>query len=169
MGLFDFAIHPGTKFTKEEIEIFDKNFCSISNYTSNKYDFNTKIIDDNVKTLSMIGVPCHEIKYRHQNIENPNDIAHIPCIKFKLDNQNQLNLLIQFYEISHESIIKVPRIENFPQKIVQVGWHGLGFITILEYENNDRLTASCEQLIKKNSIKFLENMEMDFKTKIIFD
>ena len=41
MGFFDFAIHPGTKFTKEEIEILDKNFCSISNYTSNKYDFNS--------------------------------------------------------------------------------------------------------------------------------
>ena len=33
MGLFDFALKPGQKFTKDELKILDQNFNSISVYT----------------------------------------------------------------------------------------------------------------------------------------
>ena len=37
MGLFDFALNPGQRFTKEELRVLDQNFNSISAYTKNKY------------------------------------------------------------------------------------------------------------------------------------
>ena len=42
MGLFDFALHTGNKWNDSEIRALDKNFNSISNYTSFKYDFGTE-------------------------------------------------------------------------------------------------------------------------------
>ena len=39
MGLFDFALRSGQRFTQEEIRILDQNFNSISAYTKRKFKF----------------------------------------------------------------------------------------------------------------------------------
>jgi hypothetical protein len=170
MGFFDFVTNPGTTFTNEEIAVLDKNFCSISNYTKKKYDFQRKLIDDKVKTIPHIGVPCHEIKYQHINIEDSNDHLYIACLKYKIYNSDNLKLLTHFYEWREDNEkIKMPKIEIFPTKIIRVGWHGLGFINVLEYENGNQISNNCEQIIRNNSLKFLKNIEMDFKEPIVFE
>jgi len=39
VGLFDFALRPGQRFSKEELRVLDQNLNSISAYTKKKYRF----------------------------------------------------------------------------------------------------------------------------------
>ena len=48
MGLFDFALNPGQKFSKDELRILDQNFNSITAYTKGKYQFDSRIIDNDI-------------------------------------------------------------------------------------------------------------------------
>ena len=45
MGLLDFVVHRGTKFTDDEIELLDKHFLNITAFTGREYDFHQKYID----------------------------------------------------------------------------------------------------------------------------
>ena len=39
MGIFDFALRPGQRFSKEELRVLDQNLNSISAYTKKKISF----------------------------------------------------------------------------------------------------------------------------------
>ena len=43
MGLFDFALRPGQRFSKEELRVLDQNLNSISAYTKKNIDFLTEV------------------------------------------------------------------------------------------------------------------------------
>ena len=167
MGLFDFALHTGNKWNDSEIRALDKNFNSISNYTICKYDFNHKHIDDDIK-LDHAG-HVHQITYSHTNIEHEDQSVSFACCKYKIENRDQLSRFISFYEMYSGDDeekwrnIKVPHISKFPSYLIQVGYHGLGFINILEHDNNGNLSNNCEKLIRRNSIKFLKNLDKDNK------
>ena len=69
MGLLDFVVHRGTKFTDDEIELLDKHFLNITAFTGREYDFHQKYIEKDVRELGAIGVPQHEVNYRHKHFE----------------------------------------------------------------------------------------------------
>jgi hypothetical protein len=167
MGLFDFALHTGNKWNDSEIRALDKNFNSISNYTSFKYDFDYKHIENDIK-LDHAGY-VHEIRYSHTNIEHKDQSLTFACNKYKIDNRDQLSRFINFYEMysgddeNEWRNIKVPNILRFPSYLIQVGYHGLGFINILGHDNNGNLSSECEKLIRINSMKFLKNLGSDEK------
>ena len=60
MGLFDFALNSGQKFSKDELRILDQNFNSITAYTKGKYQFYSRNIDDDIQG-SMSNVSRHKI------------------------------------------------------------------------------------------------------------
>ena len=167
MGLFDFALHTGNKWNDSEIRALDKNFNSISNYTSFKYDFDYKHIENDIK-LDHAGY-VHEIRYSHTSIEYKDQSLTFACNKYKIANRDQLSRFINFYEMysgddeNEWRNIKVPNILRFPSYLIQVGYHGLGFINILGHDNNGNLSSECEKLIRINSIKFLKNLNSDEK------
>ena len=70
MGLFDFVVHRGTMFTNDEIELLDKHFINISEFTDNKYNFHQKYLEKDVQLLEAIGVHRHEINYRHKHFKH---------------------------------------------------------------------------------------------------
>jgi hypothetical protein len=169
MSLFDSFFSSDKKFTKQEINILDKCFNSISHYTDGDYDFLNKNID-NVLRKTHYGLTKCEVSYVYLNINDNNDYFSIKCSKYQIADRNQFLLLKNFYEEdSGGGIIKVPDISNFPSNILQVGWHGLGFITILNYENSGLITSNCENLIKNNSIKFLKNSHLGENKDVTFE
>ena len=169
MGLFDFALNPGQRFTKEELRVLDQNFNSISAYTKNKYRFLHRRISDDISG-SHYGVDFHRVEYSHTNIKtnefDKNHIVRIDCTKYFLQNESIYYGLKEFYDSDHEdgSKIKVPKIKKFPTFVLQVGWHGNGYITEFKYNSDNviekalgsRLTDKCINEIEKNSIKFLK-------------
>jgi len=168
MGILDFALHPGQKFTDQEINILDKNFCSINDHTNFKYEFDGKLIDKDI--ISIHGIPSsHEILYRHNLPEHENMDLFIACKKYRIRNQDEFDKLNAFYKSDRDDLLYrliVPEIKKFPKNLLQVGHHGFGFFTILEYINNGVLTEKCKKLIRKNSIKYLKYLnsnELDIK------
>ena len=158
MGLLDFAFHPGQKWTAQEIKVLDKNFSSISNYTDFKYDFEAKVVEDDIKSIQ--GNPeSHEVIYEHVLPNQPNMEAFICCQKYRIINKSQLETLKSFYSSDPHDLkanLEIPLIEKFPTNLLQVGHQGLGFFTILEYGKNGVVTDKCQKLIRKNSIKYLK-------------
>ena len=169
MSLLDSFFSSNKRFTKQEIEILDKCFNSISQYTQESYDFENKIIKSNLQKDNLVpGLYRHEVVYVHVNKNDKNDV-YIECRKYLINNKNDQNHIKNcFEEDSGGGIIKVPDILNFPVNILQVGWHGLGFITILNYDNNGLITSNCENLIKNNSIKFLKNLHLGENKNVTF-
>ena len=165
MGLFDFALRPGQRFNKKEINILDKNFNSISAYTKRKYRFDLKDIADDING-SHYGVDNHRITYQHictQLTEwDDNYILRIDCLKLFIKTERQyIHSLKDFYESPHEDgpKIKVPLMKKFPTFALLVGWDGNGFITEFKYNsNNSDLTKECVKDIESNTIKFLKKL-----------
>ena len=172
MGLFDFALKPGQRFTKEELRILDQNFNSIAAYTKKKYRFDHKRIADNISG-SHSGVDFHEVSYTHIDTNtNEFDSAYafrLDCHKYFIVNDRYYRGLKNFYDSDHEDgpKIKVPELKKFPTFVLKVGWHGNGFITEFKYNKDniiDRtledpyLNKKCVEEIENNSIKFLKNL-----------
>ena len=173
MGLFDFALFPGQRFNKVELRILDQNFNSISAYTKNKYRFYSRIIRDNILCVEECGVNYHEVTYTHIDINkdesNSNYIRRIECHKYHIPNEKIYYYgLKRFYDSDLEDgpKIKVPKLKKFPTFVLQVGWHGNGFITEFKYNKDNiidrtledsNLSDKCIEEITNNSIKFLKS------------
>ena len=173
MGLFDFALFPGQRFNKVELSILDQNFNSISAYTKNKYRFYSRIIRDNILCVEECGVNYHEVTYTHIDINkdesNSNYIRRIECHKYHIPNEKIYYYgLKRFYDSDLEDgpKINVPKLKKFPTFVLQVGWHGNGFITEFKYNKDNiidrtledsNLSDKCIEEIKNNSIKFLKS------------
>ena len=127
MGLFDFALNPGQRFTKEELRVLDQNFNSISAYTKNKYRFSHRHIWDDLSG-SHYGVDFHRVVYNHININtnefDSNHAVEVGCSKYYLPNERiYYHGLKEHYDSDHEDRpkIKVPKLKKFPTFVLQVG------------------------------------------------
>jgi hypothetical protein len=174
MGLFDFALRPGQKFNKEELRILDKNFISISTYTKRKFRFERREISDNING-SHFGVDLHKVSYHHSDINltefDSEYIFQLDCFKLFIATERQYIFGLQeFFDSPHEKgspNIKVPKIDRFPTFVLQVGWHGNGFLTEFKYNSDNKLgrviddphlTNKCIKEIETNTIKFLKKL-----------
>jgi hypothetical protein len=170
MSLFNNLFGYNKKFSEQEVKILDKCFNGISQYTQQNYDFEHKVINFYLKKDNLVpGLYGHEVVYSHTNTNDHNDSFYIHCRKYRINNKNDLNHIKDCFEEMHDDKISVPNINNFPTNILQVGWHGLGFITILNYDNNGLVTSDCENLIKNNSIKFLKNSHLGKNKNVTFE
>ena len=178
MGLFDFIFHTGEKFTKDEINILDLNFNSISAYTKKKYKFARKRLRSNLSGHASMGVNFHNITYEHTDINtdewDPEWTVSINCDRYYLRDNNDYRAFKNHYEETLHTptgdfpIIKVPEISNFPTPVLTVGYRGNGFAVELKYnyessidktlENSD-LTDDCIKKIELLSIKYLTNLK----------
>lgn len=173
MGLFDFVFHTGEKFTKYEIKILDQNFNSISAYTKKKYKFFSKEVNSNLSG-DVMGINFHRVTYRHEDVNtdewDPAWHIYITCDRYYLRDKNDFSAFKRYFEERFDerlpsSIIKIPKIEEFPTPVLIVGYKGNGFAVELEYifknivdrtlENSD-LTKKCLDQIKSNTIKYLK-------------
>ena len=178
MGLFDFIFHTGEKFTKDEINILDLNFNSISAYTKKKYKFARKRLSSNLRGNASMGLNFHNITYEHTDINtdkwDPEWTVPINCDRYYLRDKVSYSIFKNYYEETLHSptgdfpIIKVPEISNFPTPVLIVGYRGNGFAVELKYnyessidktlENSD-LTDDCIKKIELLSIKYLTNLK----------
>ena len=174
MGLFDFALRPGQRFTKEELRVLDQNFNSISAYTKKKYRFSHRSISDDISG-SHYGVDFHKVHYTHIDINthefDDKYMIQLDIYKYFIANERTYDALKEFFDSVFETgnpKIKVPKIEKFPTFVLRVGWHGNGFITEFKYNadnvvertlDNPYLTDKCIKEIEKNSIKFLKKLD----------
>jgi hypothetical protein len=137
MSLFNNLFGYNKKFSEQEVQILDKCFNGISQYTQQNYDFEHKVINFYLKKDNLVpGLYGHEVVYSHTNANDRNDSFYIHCRKYRINNKSDLNHIKDCFEEMHDDKISVPNINKFPTNILQVGWHGLGFITILNYDNN---------------------------------
>jgi hypothetical protein len=170
MSLFNNLFGYNKKFSEQEVQILDKCFNGISQYTQQNYDFEHKVINFYLKKDNLVpGLYGHEVVYSHTNTNDRNDSFYIHCRKYRINNKSDLNHIKDCFEEMHDDKISVPNVNNFPTNILQVGWHGLGFITILNYDNNGLVTTDCENLIKNNSIKFLKNSHLGKNKNVTFE
>ncbi len=167
MGLFDFALRPGQRFSKEELRVLDQYLNSISAYTKNKYRFSHRGISDNISGTHF-GVDQHRVWYSHKNIENENVDVQIDCTKYFINNENTYECLKSFYDdpyMESRLRLKIPKLTKFPTFVLYIGWPGSGFITEFKYNaenlidrtlDNPHLTDKCIKEIETNIIKFLK-------------
>jgi hypothetical protein len=171
MSLFD-NLFSYKKISEQEDKILDKCFNSISQYTQQNYDFENKVVGSNLKKDNLVpNLYCHEVVYTHRNTNDSDDFFNINCRKYVINNKTDLDHIKSCFEDNNEDRarkINVPNINHFPKNILQVGWHGLGFITILNYDSRGIITSDCENSIKKNSIKFLQNSHLGENKNITF-
>ena len=173
MGLFDFAIRPGQRFNKEELRILDQNFNSISAYTKKKYRFHDREVANDING-SNYGVDNHKVSYRHIDINltewDSDYVLYLDCFKLFVKTERQYKFgLIHHFDDPHDPHlprIKVPKLKKFPTFVLQVGWHGNGFLTELKYKSDNvidktlapELTDQCIKEIETNTKKFLKKL-----------
>ena len=173
MGLFDFALHPGQRFTKEELRVLDQNFNSISALTKRKYRFQSKDISSDISGTHY-GPDFHLVNYNHIDINksefDSDQIFSIFCYKYFVKEEPQYYGLKEEYDSDHQKDlpkIKLPKIKKFPSFILKVGFHGNGFMTEFKYNSDNvidkalgsHLTDKCIKEIEKNSINFLKKLD----------
>jgi len=169
MGLFDFALKPGQRFTKEELRVLDQNFNSISAYTKRKYRFSHRRVATDING-SHYGVDNHTVNYSHQDINNPDEYMEINCTKYFIKTEQTYSSLMDFYDspfMDDKSRVTVPKLTKFPTFVLCIGWPGSGYINEFKYNSdgainraldNPHLTDKCIKEIEANSIKFLKNL-----------
>jgi hypothetical protein len=152
MGLLDFAVHRGTKFTDDEIELLDKHFLNITTFTDRKYDFHQKYIEKDVRELGAIGVPQHEVRYRHKHFEQKNIEIVIECLKYNVVRKTQIHELDRFYASHHlENPNEVPEVVSFPAKLFFINIYGVGgFFNLIQYDNNGNVNLKTKKIFSKN-------------------
>ena len=172
MGLFDFALHPGEKFTKDEIKILDQNFNSISAYTKKKYKFSSKEVKSDLYGEVDMRINYHRITYIHEDVNtdewDSEWLLYINCDRYYLRNKDDFSGFKRLFDDPFDdeaARIKIPEINEFPAPVLIVGYRGNGFAVELEYnfkdkinrvfENSD-LTKKCVDKIKSNTIKYLK-------------
>ena len=168
MGLFDFALRPGQRFSKEELRVLDQNLNSISAYTKKKYRFSHRGISDDISGTHF-RIDRHRVWYTHEDINDENNDVQIDCSKYFIDTENTYENLKNFFDdpyMEDKSRIKVPKLTKFPTFVLCVGWTGCGFLTEFKYnaENlidrtleNPHLTEKCIKEVQANTIKFLKD------------
>ena len=156
MGLFDFALHPGQRFTTSEIKELDKIFNSISAYTKRKFRFHKKEIK-NITGSGIADINEHRVSYTHEDINldefDANWHERIDCRKYLI--KDDLRYTDFYYEFEKWEMI-IPKVDKFPVCLLYVGDPGNGFITILNSEGGT-LSKSCLSKIKSESIKYLKS------------
>jgi len=171
MGLFDFALNSGQKFSKDELRILDQNFNSITAYTKGKYQFYSRNIDDDIQG-SMSNVSRHKITYSHLDLSktenDSNQHQDIEINKYYIRDKSDLEMLDNFYnnpyDIKEEHRVPPPRLSKIPTFILKVGYPSQGFMVELKYKNKDKidklldgsLEEDCVNEIRIKSIKFLK-------------
>jgi hypothetical protein len=167
MGLFDFALRPGQRFSKEELRVLDQYLNSISAYSKKKYRFSHRGISDNISGTHF-GVDQHSVWYTHIDINDENKAVQIDCTKYFIKDENIYVCLKNFYDdpyMDAKSRIKVPKLKKFPTFVLCIGWPANGFITEFEYNSenlidrnldNPHFTNKCIKEIEKNTIKFIK-------------
>lgn len=164
MGLFDSILKPGQKFSKEELNILNKNFNSISVYTKRKYQFYSVNEDDDIQG-SMSNVSCHKLSYTYQDIDKHEDESdaylEIYITKYYVKDKNDLHNLDNFYnnvyDLREEHRIPPPKLNNYPSYILKVGAPNEGFMIELKYQDG-RIEQSCINEIKDKSAKYLKEI-----------
>ena len=164
MGLFDFVLHAGEKFTKDEIKILDQNFNSISAYTKKKYKFFSKEVQSDLWGESEMRINFHRITYRHEDVNtdewDPHWHLFINCDRYYLRNKDDFSGFKRLFDDHFDdksSRIKIPTIKKFPTAVLIVGYRGNGFA--VELEKNPNLTKKCLDKIKSNTIKYLKALK----------
>ena len=171
MSLFDFVLNPGQKFSKDELRILDQNFNSITAYTKGKYQFDSRIIDNDIQG-SMSNVSRHKITYIHLDLNktenDSNQHQYIEINKYYIRDKSDLEMLDNFYnnpyDIKEEHRVPPPRLSKIPTFILKVGYPSQGFMVELKYKNKDKidklldgsLEEDCVNEIRIKSIKFLK-------------
>ena len=140
MGLLDFVVHKGTKFTDDEIELLDKHFINISEFTNNEYNFHQKYLEKDVQLLEAIGVNRHEINYRHKHFKHKEIEIVIQCLKYNVTNKRQILNLYGFYGIDVPS----------PGKVLFIDIYGAGFFHLIKYDNNGNISLKNKEIFKKS-------------------
>lgn len=144
MGLLDFAVHKGTLFTNNEIELLDKHFIDISKFTDNNFNFHQKYLEKDVQLLEAIGVNRHEINYRHKHFKHKEVEIVIQCLKYNIKSKNHINELERFYNK------EIPEIKSFPGKLLFIDIYGAGFFHLIEYDNNGNINDKNKRIFDKN-------------------
>ena len=150
MGLLDFVVHRGTMFTNDEIELLDKNFINISEFTDNKYNFHQKYIEKDVQLLEAIGVNRHEINYRHKHFKHKEIEIVIQCLKYNVTNKRQMLNLYGFYGMDVPSSGKVLFIDII----------GSGFFHLIKYDNNGNVSLKNKEIFKKKVEDTFESLNI---------
>tara|TARA_B100000902_G_C27264247_1_gene892569 strand:- start:846 stop:1370 length:525 start_codon:yes stop_codon:yes gene_type:complete len=173
MGLFDFALKPGQKFTKDELKILDQNFNSISVYTKSKYQFYSRNIDNDIQG-SMANVDCHKMKYSYVNIDmNEDDSrAHreITITKYYVRDEYDLKNLDDFYnssfDVQEEARVPPPKILNFPTYVLKVGYPSEGFMIELRYKSKEKIDKLLDGSLEDDCIKEIKDKSKKYLKKI---
>ena len=173
MGIFDPLLYSGEKFSKEEKQILDENFNSISAYTKKKYKFYRREDTNNMRGSHM-GINFHRITYSHKDIDtdefNPNHIVYINCDMYWIKNERFLDAFEDYFELPFDDKdaprLKVPVVKKFPARLLVVGFHGSGFIAEFKYKMDSKidriledssLTNDCIKKINSECVKYLKN------------
>ena len=150
MGLLDFVVHRGTKFTDDEIELLDKHFLNITAFTGREYDFHQKYIEKDVRELGAIGVPQHGVNYRHKHFKHKQIEIVIECLKYNIVRKTQIQELDRFYGHVLDKPIEVPEIVSFPTKLFYIDIYGVGFFNLIQYDNNGNVNSKTKKIFSKN-------------------
>jgi len=174
MGLFDFISNSSKRFTKEEIEVLDRNFCSISSYTKKNYTFVSKEISKDLQGIIDHHLDHHVVSYIHEDIDtdefHPNWHEQIKCEKYLIKDKSSYYFFCEFFDsrqLDKTHRLKVPLVKNFPTSFLKVGWAPNGFVIEIKYNkdnmvdrklDNPYLTDTCAKSIKDNAVKYLKNL-----------
>ena len=122
-----------------------------------------------------MGLNFHRITYEHEDINtdewDPNWTVSINCDRYYLRDKDHYQAFKNYCEEpfgDDGSIIKIPKISDFPTPVLIVGYKGNGFAVELKYnyessiertiENSD-LTNDCIKKIESCAIKYLKDLK----------